>query len=388
MPEEDITIPKLTLTPDLSTDGKDGDMPQNILLLEKKEEAVRVEELENLTPAEMKMVEDFAKQIDLTNSNIVLTYGASAQKNVADFSDAALKNIRTKDAGEVGEMLGNLVIEIKSFNADTTTEEKGVKGWFKNTKKQIDKVKVSYTQVEANIDTITGELKKHQTVLLKDIAMLDKMYDMNRGYFKELTLYIAAGEKKLQEVRNVTVPELRDKAARTGDTLDAQLVNDTISMADRFEKKLHDLRLTKQVSLQMAPQIRMIQNNNTILVEKIQSSIVNTIPLWKNQVILSLGLQHSQKAIQAQREVTDLTNEMLKKNAEALKIGTIEAAKESERGIIDIETLKQTNQSLISTFDEVLKISEEGRAKRIQAEIELKQLEGELKTKLLSVAKR
>ena len=381
---DEIKIPSLTLTTSIEElDGEEtgGEM----ILLEKKETAIKPEELVALTEEEKKLVDDFAKQIDLTNNNMVLLYGAAAQKNIANFSDTALANIRTKDTGEIGQMLTNLVVELKTFNSEAPEEKGGIRGIFSKGKKNIDKIKSSYSKVETNVDSIAKSLKSHQTVLLKDVALLDKMYEMNKGYFKELSLYIAAGEQKLEETRAEVLPALQRRAQETKEAMDAQQVNDMLNMCDRFEKKLYDLKLTRQISLQMAPQIRMIQNNNTLLVEKIQTSIVNTIPLWKSQIVLALGISHSQNAMKAQREVTDLTNQMLKKNAETLKMGTIDVAKESERGIIDIETLKYTNQSLISTFDEVMKIQEDGRSKRKQAEAELKLIEAELKNKLTSL---
>ena len=390
MPDE-IQIPQLTLSTDFE-DLNDGDetgekkSPIEVILLEKKDPVIKAEELEKLTEEEKKMVEEFSKQIDLSDNKQVLLYGAAAQKHIADFSDSALQSVRTKDTGEVGTMLTSLVVQLKNFNSENGEEKKGgLFGLFGKGKQSIDKIKSSYTSVEKNVDAISKELKGHQGKLLKDVAMLDKMYEMNKGYFKELTLYIAAGDKKLAEVRSTTLKELQEKAKSSGDTLDAQAVNDMMNLCDRFEKKLFDLKLTRTVSLQMAPQIRMIQNNDTMLVEKIQSSLVNTIPLWKSQIVMALGISNSQNAMKAQREVTDLTNQMLKRNAEMLKVGTVETAKESERGIIDIETLKYTNQTLIATFDEVLRIQEDGRTKRAQAEGELKQIEGELKDKLLNL---
>jgi len=385
---DEIQIPQLTLTTsfdELDGTGESG-KPTEIIILEKKDPVIKAEELERLSDEEKKMVEEFSKQIDLTNSNQILLYGASAQKNIANFSDSALQSVRTKDTGEVGKMLGDLVVELKNFNSDVGDDKKGgLKGLFSKGKQSVDKIRASYTSVEKNVDGISKSLKEHQQKLLKDVAMLEKMYEMNKGYFKELTLYIAAGDKKLAETRETVLKELQEKAKASGDTIDAQQVNDMMNLCDRFEKKLHDLKLTRTVSLQMAPQIRMIQNNDTMLVEKIQSSIVNTIPLWKSQIVMALGISNSQNAMKAQREVTDLTNQMLKKNAEMLKMGTVDIAREAERGIIDIETLKFTNQTLISTFDEVMKIQEDGRAKRQQAEGELKQIEGELKTKLLNL---
>jgi len=385
---DEIKIPQLTLTTsldELNDTGEDG-QPAEIIILEKKDPVIKTDELEKLSEEEKKMVEEFSKQIDLTDNQVVLLYGAKAQKEIADFSDSALQSVRTKDTGEVGAMLSNLVVELKNFNSDTTEEKKGgLGGLFRKGKQNIDKIKTSYTSVEKNVDSIAGSLKEHQKKLLKDIAVLDKMYEKNKGYFKELTLYIAAGDKKLASTRENELKELQERATASGDAIEAQQAHDLTNMCDRFEKKLYDLKLTRNVSLQMAPQIRMIQNNDTMLVEKIQSSVVNTIPLWKSQIVMALGISNSQNAMKAQREVTDLTNQMLKKNAEMLKMGTIDIAKESERGIIDMETLKYTNQTLIATFDEVLRIQEDGRNKRQLAEGELKQIEGELKNKLLNL---
>jgi len=387
MPDE-IQIPQLTLTTSFDELDENGEIKpsEEIIMFEKKDPVIKAEELDKLSDEEKKVIDDFSKQIDLTNSNQILLYGASAQKKIANFSDSALEKVRTKDTGEVGNMLSDLVVQIRNFNNDTTEDKKGgIKGFFNKGKQSIDKMKSSYNSVERNVDSIAKSLKDHQGKLLKDIAMLDKMYDMNKEYFKELTLYIAAGDKKLAETRATVLRDLQEKAKKSGDTLDAQSVNDMMNLCDRFEKKLHDLKLTRTVSLQMAPQIRMLQNNDTTLVEKIQSSIVNSIPLWKNQIVLALGISNSQNAMKAQREVTDLTNQMLRKNSEMLKMGTVETAREAERGIIDIETLKYTNQQLIATFDEVLKIQEDGRTKRQQAEGELKLIEGELKNKLLNM---
>ena len=383
---DEIQIPQLTLTTSFDELDETGEVkPVEVIIPEKKDAIIRADELEKLSDEEKKMVEEFSKQIDLGNSNQILLYGAAAQKNIANFSDSALQSVRTKDTGEVGKMLTDLVVELKNFNSDADEKKGGIKGFFNKGKQSVDKIRSSYTSVEKNVDGIAKELKGHQGKLLKDIAMLEKMYEMNKGYFKELTLYIAAGDRKLAETRETVVKELQEKAKASGDAIDAQQFNDMMNLCDRFEKKLHDLKLTRTVSLQMAPQIRMIQNNDTMLVEKIQSSIVNTIPLWKSQIVMALGISNSQNAMKAQREVTDLTNQMLRKNAEMLKLGTVDIARESERGIIDIETLKYTNQTLISTFDEVLKIQEDGRAKRQQAEGELKQIEGELKNKLLNL---
>ena len=336
-----------------------------------------------LTPEERKIVDDFADKIDVTNTTQVMQYGSAAQKKIASFSETALNNVRTKDLGEVGEAITGLVTELKGF--DATEEEKGFLGFFKRSGNKIAAMKAKYDKVEVNVDRITGVLDQHQVTLLKDIAMLDKMYDMNLSYFKELSMYILAGKKKLQQVRARVLPELVEKAKRTGLPEDAQAANDMSGMCESFEKKLHDLELTRMVSIQMGPQIRLVQNNDKIMAEKIQSTLVNTIPLWKSQMVLALGLAHSQQAMQAQRAVTDMTNELLRKNADALKMGSIETAREAERGVVDIETLKHTNEQLISTLDEVKRIQDEGREKRRAAEAELGRIEGELKEKLLQV---
>ncbi len=336
-----------------------------------------------LTPEERKIVDDFADKIDVTNTTQVMQYGSAAQKKIASFSETALNNVRTKDLGEVGEAITGLVTELKGF--DATEEEKGFLGFFKRSGNKIAAMKAKYDKVEVNVDRITGVLDQHQVTLLKDIAMLDKMYDMNLSYFKELSMYILAGKKKLQQVRATVLPELVEKAKRTGLPEDAQAANDMSGMCECFEKKLHDLELTRMVSIQMGPQIRLVQNNDKIMAEKIQSTLVNTIPLWKSQMVLALGLAHSQQAMQAQRAVTDMTNELLRKNADALKMGSIETAREAERGVVDIETLKHTNEQLISTLDEVKRIQDEGREKRRAAEAELGRIEGELKEKLLQV---
>ena len=336
-----------------------------------------------LTPEERKIVDDFADKIDVTNTTQVMQYGSAAQKKIASFSETALNNVRTKDLGEVGEAITGLVTELKGF--DATEEEQGFLGFFKRSGNKIAAMKAKYDKVEVNVDRITGVLDQHQVTLLKDIAMLDKMYDMNLSYFKELSMYILAGKKKLQQVRATVLPELVEKAKRTGLPEDAQAANDMSGMCESFEKKLHDLELTRMVSIQMGPQIRLVQNNDKIMAEKIQSTLVNTIPLWKSQMVLALGLAHSQQAMQAQRAVTDMTNELLRKNADALKMGSIETAREAERGVVDIETLKHTNEQLISTLDEVKRIQNEGREKRRAAEAELGRIEGELKEKLLQV---
>jgi uncharacterized protein YaaN involved in tellurite resistance len=335
-----------------------------------------------LSEEEKKMVEDFSKQIDLHNSGMILQYGAGAQKKMADFSESALENVRTKDLGEVGDMLTNVVAELKSF--DAVEEEKGVFGFFKKGTNKLGAMKSKYVKAEANVTKITRVLEGHQVQLMKDVAMLDKMYELNKTYFKELSMYILAGKKKLAQVRAEELPALMQKADQSGLPEDAQAVRDLDSMCGRFEKKLYDLELTRQISLQTAPQLRLIQENDTTMAEKIQSTLVNTVPLWKSQMVLALGVSHASQAAKAQREVTDMTNELLRKNAQTLKMATIETAKESERGIVDIETLKATNESLISTLDEVLRIQREGREKRQAAEIEMRKIEGELKSKLLS----
>lgn len=335
-----------------------------------------------LTPDERRMVDDFANQIDLNNSTVILQYGAGAQKKIADFSETALSSVRSKDLGEVGELLSGVVYELKKFDEE---EEKGFLGFFKKSSNKIEAMKSKYDKAEVNINKICDVLESHQIQLLKDTAMLDKMYDLNKNYFKELSMYILAGKKKLEKVKAEELPKLMERANTSGLPEDAQAVNDFVSLCDRFDKKIHDLELTRMVSIQMAPQIRLVQSNDTIMSEKIQSTLVNTIPLWKSQMVLALGINHSTQAAQAQREVTDMTNELLKKNAAVLKMATIETAKEAERSVVDIETLKQTNESLISTLDEVLKIQTEGREKRREAEIELRRIEGDLKNRLLQM---
>lgn len=359
---------------------------------ETKEELVVVEEVKaesaydesTLSAEEKKMVEEFVEKIDLKNSNAIMQYGAGAQKKIADFSENALESVRTKDLGEVGSLLSSVVVELKGFDAE---EEKGFLGLFKKAGHKTEALKAKYAKAETNINKMSDALESHQVQLMKDTTMLDKMYDMNKNYFKELTMYILAGKKKLAEMNEVTLPQIRAKAEASGLPEDAQEVNDTLAMIDRFEKKIHDLELTRNISLQMAPQIRLIQNNDVLMSEKIQSTLVNTIPLWKSQMVIALGMSHSLEAAKAQREVADMTNELLKKNAAALKQSTIETAKEAERGIVDIQTLTETNQSLISTLDEVMKIQEEGKAKRAQAEVELNRIENEMKERLLSMRK-
>ena len=336
-----------------------------------------------LTEAEKKVVDDFSKKIDLNDSQLILQYGVAAQKGVASFSESALSRVRTKDLGEVGDTLSSLVVELKSFGQEE--EEKGLFGFFKKAGNKMEAMKAQYGKAEANVEKIARELEQHQVVLMKDIAMFDQMYELNLKYYKELTMYIIAGKKRLAEVRSGQLEELRKKAEASGRQEDAQAYNDLTQMCDRFDKKLHDLELTRMVSIQMGPQTRMLQNNDTLMVEKIQSSLVNTIPLWKSQMVLALGLENSRKATAAQTAVTNATNELLKKNADMLKMGTIATAKEAERAIIDIETLQHTNQQLISTLDEVIQIQRDGAQKRREAEVELGRIEGELKQKLMEL---
>ena len=338
-----------------------------------------------LTAEERKMVDDFSAKIDLHNSQAILQYGVGTQKKMADFSESALKNVRTKDLGEVGEMLSSLVTELKSFDVDE--EEKGIFKLFKKSSNRITAMKARYDKTEANINQVCQALEKHQMTLMKDMAMLDKMYEVNLAYFKELSMYILAGKKKLEEVRGQELTEAVDRAQKSGLPEDAQAARDLQALCDRFEKKIHDLELTRMISIQTGPQIRLVQNNDTMMAEKIQSTIVNTIPLWKSQMVLALGIEHSAQAAKAQREVTDMTNELLRKNADVLKTASVESARESERGIVDMETLKHTNEMLISTFDEVLEIQSEGRRKRREAETEMQRLETELKQKLLEIQK-
>ena len=372
------TTPTLTLDPFQTAEEKQ----EPAVVEEKKEEVIAEENI--LSEEERQMAEKFAEQIDLTNSNMILQYGAGTQKKMADFSESALENVRTKDLGEVGNLLSGVVKELKSFDEE---EEKGFLGIFKKSSNKITAMKTKYAKAETNVNQICKVLESHQVQLMKDVALLDKMYELNLTYYKELTMYIVAGKKKLNEVRNGELQNLLQKAQSTGLAEDAQAAKDLDSMCNRFEKKLHDLELTRQISMQTAPQIRLVQGNNTLMVEKIQSTIVNTIPLWKSQMVLGLGVEHSAQAAAAQREVTNMTNELLKKNAEKLKMATIDTVKESERGIVDIETLKQTNESLISTLDEVMHIQQEGREKRKAAEQEMQKLEMDLKQKLLQIQK-
>ncbi len=377
-------MPELTLHPT----PKAPDVPELTLEPQAADVAVPAQKqvetgMDALSPEERKVAEEFAKQIDVHDSNMVLQYGSAAQKKVSSFSESALEKVSNKDLGEVGEVMTDLMVQLKGFSADA--EDKGFLGLFKKGGRKITALKSRYDKVSVNVDSIANMLEDHQVTLLKDINVLDKMYDSNLAYFKELTMYIVAGKTRLEEVRAGELAEAKEKAQKSGLPEDAQAANDLANMCIRFEKKLYDLELTRNISIQMAPQIRMIQNNDSLMAEKIQSTIVNTIPLWKSQMVIALGLAHSQSAMEAQRAVSDTTNELLKKNADALKLGTIETAKESERGIVDIETLQYTNQSLISTLDEVLRIQQEGKEKRAAAEAELAKIEGELKNKLLEV---
>ena len=372
--EADVAVPELTLDPTAVAEA-----PQ-----EKQVEPVALDD-KLLTEQEKKAVEEFAKKIDITDTNLVLQYGAAAQKSVAGFSENALSNVRSKDLGEVGADLSELVVQLKGFGSGE--EKKGLAGLFRKAGNKIESMKAQYGKVEANVDRIAQSLEKHQITLMKDIAMFDQMYELYLKYYKELTMYILAGKKRLEEVRAGQLEELRVKAEQTGLAEDAQAYNDMVNLCNRFEKKLHDLELTRMISVQMGPQTRLLQNNDTQMVEKIQSSLVNTIPLWKSQMVLALGMEHSRQATAAQNAVTEMTNDLLKKNADTLKMGTIATAKESERSIVDIETLQHTNQQLISTLDEVLAIQQEGAAKRKAAEAELGRIEGELKQKLMELHK-
>lgn len=370
----EMETPSLTLEPDLGE-------------LEKKEEVIpqkqlQKEEVPVLTPEEQKMVNDFAAKIDIENTNQILQYGAGTQKKMADFSDTALENVKTQDLGEIGELISNVVGELKDFDVQ---EEGKFFGFFRKQTSKIENLKNKYDKAQANVEKITDSLQQHQVRLMKDSAMLDKMYEQNLNYFKELTMYILAGKKKLEETRNGKLAEMKNKAALSGLPEDAQAARDLDEKCSRFEKKLHDLELTRTIAMQTAPQIRLIQNNDTVMVEKIQTTIVNTIPLWKSQMVLALGIAHSAEAAQAQRQVTDITNELLRKNAETLHMETVETAKESERGIVDLETLQKTNADLIQTLDDVMRIQMEGRQKRQAAEMEMHRMEEELKRKLLEI---
>ena len=372
----------LTLTPD---EIAEENAKQLAALEGKQEEKDPLEEMQ-LTPAERKTVEDFSKKIDITESNTILQYGSAAQKKVTDFSNTALQNVRTKDLGEIGTLLSNLVVELK------TTDEQEDKGFFAGLfgkgKDKVTEYKAKYDKAEVNVEKIAGILEDHQITLLKDIAILDELYERNAQNTKELSMYILAGKKKLKDVRENELPALIEKAKKSGLPEDAQAANDLEQACVRFEKKLYDLELTRQVSIQMGPQIRLVQNNDTLMTEKIQSTLVNTIPLWKNQIVLSLGIEHSKQAMEAEREVTNMTNDLLKKNAETLHQATIDVAKESERGIVDIETLQHTNEQLIATLDEVLQIQKEGHEKREAAELELRRIENQLTDKLLEINTR
>ena len=372
-----VADPALTLEPDAAQDQSAEEAARK----EREANAVKVDE-SMLTEAERKMVNEFSQKIDITDSNQVLQYGAAAQKNIAAFSESALGNVRTKDLGEVGEALSSLVVELKNFD-DGEEEKKGLFGFFQKKKKDLDAMKASYSKAEANVDKIVKVLENHQIVLMKDIAMFDQMYELNTKYYKELTMYIIAGKKRLEHLRTHDLAERKKKAEATGAQEDAQAYNDFANLCTRFEKKIHDLELTRMISVQMGPQTRLLQNNDTQMLEKIQSSLVNTIPLWKSQMVLALGLEHGRQATAAQTAVTDMTNELLRKNADLLKMGTIDTAREAERSVVSIETLQHTNQQLISTLDEVMKIQTEGAQKRKEAESELGRIEGELKQKLL-----
>ena len=386
--ELDLNVPaapSLTLdaAPAAPTLTLDPAADEKVIAESKKATPVQVEDTP-LSPEEQKMVNDFAEKIDITNSQMVLQYGAASQKKLSDFSETALSRVKTKDMGETGELITSLISELQGFDA-ATEQPKGIFGFFKKTSNSIEQLKTRYDSADKNVERIKAQLEDHQVTLMKDITMLDKMYELNLVYFKELTMYILAGKKKLAEVRANDLKAAQEKAQRTQLPEDAQAARDLADLCDRFEKKLYDLELTRNVSIQMGPQIRLIQSNDTMMAEKIQTTIVNTIPLWKNQMVLALGIAHSQQAMQAERAVTDATNELLKKNAATLKQGTIEIAKESERGIVDIETLQQTNKQLIETLDELNKIRADGKAKRANAEQELGRIEGELRSKLLAI---
>ena len=391
MSDERNNLPQLTLTPnaeasaqavpELTLDPTAAQTPQEPA----KPAAPPVNMDESLlSETEKQAVAEFSKKIDITDSSLVLQYGAAAQKNVAGFSENALASVRTKDLGEVGKSLSELVVELKGFGEEEE-EKKGLFGLFKKTGNKLEAMKAQYAKVEANVDKIARELEQHQVTLMKDVAMFDQMYELNLKYYKELTMYILAGKRRLEEVRSTELPALKAQAEQSGAQEDAQKYNDLAQMCDRFEKKLHDLELTRMISVQMGPQTRLLQNNDTLMVEKIQSSLVNTIPLWKSQMVLALGLEHSRQATASQSAVTEMTNSLLKKNADMLKMGTIETAREAERSVVDIETLQHTNQQLISTLDEVLNIQKEGAAKRKAAEAELGRIEGELKQKRLEL---
>ena len=396
MSEETMDLtPQLTLTPDSAAtqpqapsltlepnaDQQQAQAAQQAAQAQREANAVKIDE-SMLSEAERKMVDDFAQKIDVTDSNLVLQYGAAAQKNIASFSENALSNVRTKDLGQVGDALSQLVGELKTFGQP---EKKGLAGLFQKKRSELEAMKASYAKAESNVDRIVKVLEEHQVTLMKDIAMFDQMYELNTKYYKELTMYIIAGKKRLEYLRSNDLVQLREKAAQSGTQEDAQACNDLANLLDRFEKKLHDLELTRMISVQMGPQTRLLQNNDTQMLEKIQSSLVNTIPLWKSQMVLALGLEHGRQATAAQTAVTNMTNDLLRQNADMLKMGTIETAKEAERSVVDIQTLQHTNEQLISTLDEVMKIQTEGAQKRREAEAELGRIEGELKQKLLEI---
>ncbi len=377
--EMQAEAPTLTFTPF----AEEEQTPAAVIAQEAKPVEQPVFDESSLSAEERKMVEDFSSQIELSNSNLILQYGAGAQKKMSDFSETTLSHVKTRDLGEIGDALSRVVSELRSFDEE---EEKGIFGIFKKGSNKIEAMKAKYAKAETNVTQIVHVLEDHQVTLLKDVAMLDKLYELNKTYFKELSMYILAGKKRLRKAQEEELPALQQKAAQSGLPEDAQAVNDMLSLVNRFEKKVHDLELTRMISIQMAPQIRLVQNNDTMISEKIQSTLVNTIPLWKSQMVLALGVSHSAEAAKAQREVTNLTNELLKKNADILKTATIETARESERGVVDLETLQHTNQSLIATLDEVMKIQDEGKEKRMAAEAELGRIEGELRDKLRQVS--
>lgn len=383
MAEEQIKIPTLTLTPTATAVAVQEEEKQEAIEV-KSDVPVEKLSLDSLSEAEQAAVKEFSSQIDVLNTEQVINYGANAQKNIAEFSDAALNSVRTKDLGEVGDMLGNLVVELRGMNLDGE-EKKGLKSLFKKQKYNLASMKAQYDKAEVNVDKIVGQLEKHEITLMKDVAMMDMMHQRNEEYMRELTMYIIAGKLRVEELRNIELPKLKAKAEESGLPEDAQEANDFAQMIGRFEKKLHDLELTRTISIQMSPQIRMVQNNDTLMMEKIRSSINNTIPLWKNQMVLAMSMYNSEQAMKSQRAVTDVTNQLLESNAKALHQGSVEVARESERGIVDLETLKKTNEELIKSLDEVRQIQAEGREKRAAAEEELAKIEGELKQKLLDM---
>lgn len=365
----------------LTLDAGSTEQVQTLTQDDRDKNAVKIDE-SMLTEEEKKVVADFAKQIDIKDSNQVMSYGSAAQKHIANFSESALKNVKTQDLGTIGDALSSLVVQLRTMDEP---EKKGIAGWFQKRKRDIEELKATYAKAEVNVDKIVEKLEEHQVILMKDIATFDQMYELNLKYYKELTMYIIAGKKKLEEVRAGELEALKAKAKETGTQEDAQKYNDLANLCERFDKKIHDLELTRMISIQLGPQTRLLQNNDTLMVEKIQSSIVNTIPLWKSQMVLALGIEHGRQATAAQAAVTEMTNELLKRNSEALKMATIETAKEAERSIVDIETLKTTNENLINTLDEVMRIQNEGRQKRKEAEAELGRIEGELRQKLLEL---